>query len=118
MTQPKPVNEMTGAELVAAHVAECTEACAAIVVDGSADDTIDRLVADGWTNTGKVEYIAGKRIRYLVPPGRVALALADRDTDPHPQCGLCGGHCTNGAECSISQFLGIPRDWREGPSDG
>lgn len=29
-------------------------------------------------------------------------------------CGNCAGHCTNGAECAVSQFLGKPLDWRPG----
>jgi hypothetical protein len=28
-------------------------------------------------------------------------------------CGHCGGRCTNGAECAISQFLGKPLDWTQ-----
>lgn len=31
---------------------------------------------------------------------------------PGEPCEQCGGFCTNGAECTISQFLGKRQDWR------
>lgn len=56
---------MTPAEILAEHVAGCTGADAAIVVDGNADSVIEALVADGWELTDRVEYVEGKRIRYV-----------------------------------------------------
>lgn len=49
------------------HLIECRKVDAAIVQDGDADDLVARLIADGWTYEG-VEYVAGKRVRYLIPP--------------------------------------------------
>lgn len=58
----------TPAGVVAEHIAECTDAKAAIVVDGSADEVIASLVAAGWGLSERVEYVAGKRIRYVTVP--------------------------------------------------
>ena len=46
----------------------------AIVVDGNADDIIESLTAAGWGQADRVEYIGGKRIRYLTVP------VADEET--------------------------------------
>lgn len=35
---------------------------------GSADDVVATMVAAGWTLSDRVEYVAGKRIRTLIPP--------------------------------------------------
>lgn len=53
---------------VVEHMASCTDAGAAIVVDGNADEIIARLVADGWTLGSRVDQVAGKRIRFVTPP--------------------------------------------------
>ncbi|HET9893739.1 MAG TPA: hypothetical protein VFQ44_02285 [Streptosporangiaceae bacterium] len=58
-----------GAEIIAEHLAECTDAKAAIVVDGSADDIIEQMTAAGWTLDERVDYVAGKRIRFIRVPG-------------------------------------------------
>lgn len=66
MTAHEP--ERRPAEIVAEHMAECTDAQAAIVVDGNADSVIANLLADGWTLKERVDLIAGKRIRFVSPP--------------------------------------------------
>jgi len=54
------------------HLAECTDAKAAIVVDGNADGVVSSLVAGGWELSDRVEYVNGKRIRYVsIPVGNV-----------------------------------------------
>lgn len=62
----------SGADIVAAYLKDCVKADAAIVVDGSANETIARMLAEGWTWDGTAEVVAGKRIRVLVPPPEVA----------------------------------------------
>jgi hypothetical protein len=57
---------------------------------------------------------------YLAPPGSVPPSgywctthqMYVRHPESPPVCDRCGGYCTNGAECAVSQFLGKPRDWR------
>lgn len=61
----RPVTE---ADAVVEHMAQCTDARAALVVDGSADQVIADLAAAGWTVYERVDYVAGKRIRFLSPP--------------------------------------------------
>lgn len=61
-----------GARIVADHLAECTDADAAIVVDGNADPQIAQLLAVGWTIDERVDYVAGKRIRFVHPPAGVS----------------------------------------------
>jgi hypothetical protein len=56
------------ASSLADHLAECRSARAAIVVDGSADEIIARLVAEGWTLDEGAELTHGKRIRTIHPP--------------------------------------------------
>jgi hypothetical protein len=58
----------SGADILAEHMAECTDAKAAIVVDGSADEIVARLLAAGWTMDERVDHVAGKRIRFLRTP--------------------------------------------------
>ena len=53
---------------LAAHLAECTDAQAALVVDGSADATIAKMIAAGWTLRDGAEIAEGKRIRFLEAP--------------------------------------------------
>jgi hypothetical protein len=67
--RPAPLRQ-DGAQVVADHLANCTPATAALVVDGNADLEIAKLLAAGWTWTEgrETEYVAGKRIRYLSPP--------------------------------------------------
>lgn len=66
--QSKPSNGDPGAETVVDHFINCTDAKAAVVVDGSVDDDVANLVVVGWMLSGCVDYVAGKRIRFLVPP--------------------------------------------------
>lgn len=56
------------AEIIVDHLKNCTDARAALVVDGNADEIIERLHAAGWGLEEKVEYIGGKRIRYMTLP--------------------------------------------------
>ena len=58
-----------GAQAVADHLVNCTDAKAAIVVDGNADFEVARLLAAGWILQERVDYVAGKRIRFMSPPG-------------------------------------------------
>jgi metallophosphoesterase superfamily enzyme len=57
-----------GAQVVVDHLTQCTDADAAIVVDGNADPEIAQLLAAGWTIEERVDFVAGKRIRFLHPP--------------------------------------------------
>lgn len=59
-------------ELVS-HLRSCRKTDAAVVVDGNADELVSALIEQGWTYGG-VEFIAGKRVRYLTPPDRVVPA--------------------------------------------
>jgi hypothetical protein len=56
------------AEILVEHLTECSDAKAAIVVDGSADDIVAEMVAAGWTLAERVDHVAGKRIRFLQAP--------------------------------------------------
>lgn len=60
-------DENTGADALVEHLVECRQVDAAIVANGNADELVARLIEDGWTYEG-VEYVEGKRVRYLVPP--------------------------------------------------
>jgi hypothetical protein len=70
-----------GAQVVADHLANCAQAAAALVVDGNADLEIAKLLAAGWTWTEgmSTEYVAGKRIRYLTPPGGSLTITSERE---------------------------------------
>jgi hypothetical protein len=60
------------AAAVAYHLKHCAQAGGAIVMHHpgeSADEVIARLTAAGWTLQDKTDHVAGKRIRYVVPPG-------------------------------------------------
>jgi hypothetical protein len=57
--------------VLAEHLAECANVSATIVVDGNADGVIAGLTSAGWEDTGVVEYIGGKRIRYVTRPVEV-----------------------------------------------
>lgn len=74
----------SGADGVARYMAEESGAKAALVMQsGSADETIETLIAGGWTLSDDVEYINGKRIRYMVPPQQWWLDdLAERGLQP------------------------------------
>lgn len=58
----------TGADALVEHLTECTDASAAIVVDGNADDIVARMIAAGWSLRERVDLVAGKRVRFLEPP--------------------------------------------------
>lgn len=58
---------MTPAEAVTEYLRQ-QNINAAIVVDGSADEIVEGLVAAGWTLEEGAVLVAGKRIRVLVPP--------------------------------------------------
>jgi len=60
-----------GAEEMVEHLTGCTDAGAAIVVDGNADEVVAGLVAAGWTLRERVDLIGGKRIRYLDTPDSI-----------------------------------------------
>ncbi len=62
------------AEDLVEHLAQCRDVSAAIVADGDATDLVQTLIDQGWTYEG-VEYVAGKRVRYLVPPPEVAARI-------------------------------------------
>lgn len=94
------MDELDGPEALVEHLKECRQVDAAIVADGNADELLARLIGEGWTYDG-VEYVAGKRVRYLVPPPGVLLAHKDEGNWPPPEdeldCpdGLCRpGHHT------------------------
>jgi hypothetical protein len=53
---------------LAGHLSECRKADAVIVFDGSADETIAGLVAEGWTLDEGAELTHGKRVRTIHPP--------------------------------------------------
>lgn len=67
-----PEHERTGADVVVDHMVQCTDAKAAIVVDGNADDIVARLVAAGCVLRERTDYVAGKRIRFLEVPVKEA----------------------------------------------
>lgn len=75
--------ELDGPEALVEHLKECRQVDAAIVQDGNADELVARLIGEGWTYEG-VEYVAGKRVRYLVPPAGVLL----HGTRPDDEDGL------------------------------
>jgi hypothetical protein len=62
---------MNDAETIAEHIQECTDARAALVVEGSADKIIARLVQAGWTLQERTDLVAGKRIRFLKMPAGI-----------------------------------------------
>lgn len=63
-TDPPP----SPAAALAEHLTTCHPVSAAIVMQsGSADPEVAKLLAAEWTYES-VEYVAGKRIRYLRPP--------------------------------------------------
>lgn len=64
----QPELRTDGAQAVLDHLTECTDADAAIVVDGNADFEVAGLLAAGWTIEHRVDLVAGKRVRYLHPP--------------------------------------------------
>jgi hypothetical protein len=81
---------VSGAETVTEHLADCTDAKAAIVIDGSADDVIAQMTAAGWTLEERVDHVAGKRIRFLKAPAGVG------------QCPLCEAPLNRDGSCSRS----------------
>lgn len=73
-------HELDGPEALVDHLKHCREVDAAIVMDGNADELVAGLLAQGWTYEG-VEYVGGKRVRYLVPPPGVLVADPRPDVD-------------------------------------
>lgn len=63
MSEPSP------AEILLDHIMKCTDAKAAVVVDGNADEVISRMMDAGWILDERVDIIEGKRIRFLTVPG-------------------------------------------------
>jgi hypothetical protein len=57
---------MAAAEL-ADHLKNCRKTDAVIAGDGNLDDVVSTMLAAGWT-FGGIEYVEGKRVRYLVAP--------------------------------------------------
>lgn len=99
--------EMSPAEVVAEHIAECTDAQAAIVVDGNADEIVQRLQEAGWGISERVDIVAGKRIRFMTLPvkedpeenqGDESDSLPD--PDPCPECGARIIEKWSGVKCS------------------
>lgn len=90
----------TPAAMLADHLAACHEADALLVVDGSADEIIARLVAAGWTLSDEPpEITGGKRIRMMTPPRpiRAPRWACPECASPHVEhergllfCGGCG----------------------------
>jgi hypothetical protein len=64
----QPEQQRSGADVMLEHIQECTPAKALVVVDGSADDIVARMQAEGWTLSERVDRLLGKRIRFLTPP--------------------------------------------------
>lgn len=56
-----------GAQELVDHLKNCRNAGAVIAGDGDLTDVVDTMLKAGWTADG-VEYVEGKRVRYLVPP--------------------------------------------------
>lgn len=66
----------------------------------------------GWVHAD--ETVCGEYLAPLlsVPPGGYWCATHQMFVHhPESPCPLCKGHCTNGAQCAISQFVGKPIDW-------
>lgn len=57
-----------GAAELADHLKNCRKVDAVIAGDGDLTETVETMLAAGWTYEG-VEYVEGKRIRYLKAPG-------------------------------------------------
>lgn len=55
------------ADVLVDHLRDCLGAKAAVVFDGSADATVDAMIAAGWT-LGETHHVAGKRVRMMTPP--------------------------------------------------
>lgn len=59
----------TTPEELAEHMNECSQGTQAIVAhEGNADEVVATFLAAGWTLSPVVEFVAGKRIRVVVPP--------------------------------------------------
>jgi hypothetical protein len=56
-----------GAAELADHLKNCRQVDAVIAGDGSLDEVVESMIAAGWTYSG-VEYVEGKRVRYLSAP--------------------------------------------------
>lgn len=64
----EPVEPRHPADVLVDHLRDCLGATAAVVFDGSADATVEAMLAAGWTWDGTFDYVAGKRIRMMTPP--------------------------------------------------
>lgn len=56
-----------GAQELADHLKNCRKTDFVVAGDGNLDEVVETLLAAGWTPDG-IEYVEGKRVRYLVPP--------------------------------------------------
>lgn len=65
-------DEQDGAEVLADHIRDCRPDLKGLVVmqSGSADEIVERMLAEGWTYAADTEHVAGKRIRTLQPPSQ------------------------------------------------
>lgn len=59
---------MSAEELVG-HLRDCRDVNAVIAGDGDLTDVIATMIAAGWKYSG-TEYVEGKRVRYLIAPGK------------------------------------------------
>lgn len=64
------------ADVITDHLTQCTDAQAALVVEGNADQIVADLIAAGWTLEERVDEVAGKRIRFMKIPDSLATSDA------------------------------------------
>jgi len=71
---------MTDAEVIAEHIKTCTDAQGVVVMDhGSADPVIRQMLDAGWKLSEQVDYVGGKRIRFMeAPPANMKCARCGR----------------------------------------
>lgn len=73
-------HEGNAAERLATHLANCRKMDAAIVTaSGDADGVVASMVAEGWT-LGGIEFVEGRRVRYLVAPENSSKIPVDNPT--------------------------------------
>lgn len=91
----------SGADLVLDHIANCTDVGALVVAQsGSLHEQVAEMVADGWTLDDRVDYVAGKRIRYLTPPPGAFAAAAEKGCSCTPDPDTGDLHTEDGGRCS------------------
>lgn len=56
-----------GAAELADHLKNCRQTDLVIAGDGDLTEVVEAMIRAGWTYSG-VEYVEGKRCRYLTPP--------------------------------------------------